>query len=251
MIHLKTSEEIEIMRESGRILRKTVDELIPWIKPGLSTKEVDDKAEELILKFGGKPSFKTVKGYHWTTCLPVNEQAVHTPPSAKRILKDGDILTVDIGVVYKGYHTDYADSILIGKGHDQRTIRFLEVGKKTLDAAIKLVKNGEHIGTLAQYIQPQIEKNGYHILKDLTGHGIGKDLHEDPFVLNYVDRPIAKTYKMRPGFVFALEIIYSMGSEKIAYEPGNDWSIISSDRSLAACFEKTLAVTDEKVFILT
>jgi methionyl aminopeptidase len=249
MIYLKTPEEIELMKEGGKILREVVDELIPSIDIGQSTLEIDKKAEELIKSKGAQPSFKTVKGYSWTTCIPVNEQAVHTPPS-KRILQDGDLVTVDIGVLYKGFHTDYAYSKVVGT-EDSNVTRFLEAGKKTLDAAIQKVHAGTYLGELGEFIYNEITKNGYFIMKELTGHGIGKNLHEDPYVLNFLDRPINKTYKIKPGFVFALEIIYSMGSEELAYEQGNSWSITSADKSLSACFEKTLAVTEEKTFILT
>jgi methionyl aminopeptidase len=250
MIQLKTKDEIELMKDGGKILKTVVDELIPWISVGQSTLEIDSKAEELIKKHGGEPSFKTVPGFSWTTCIPVNEQAVHTPPS-NRILKDGDLVTVDIGVLYKGFHTDYAYSKIVGNNNDPEKQKFLDVGKQTLEKAISMVHNGVYIGEFAEFIYNEITKNGYFIMKELTGHGIGRKLHEDPYVLNYLDRPIQKTYKIKPGFVFALEIIYSMGSEEIAYEQGNSWSIISGDKSLSACFEKTLAVTEEKTFILT
>lgn len=249
MIYLKTPEEIEIMKEGGKILKEVVDELIPSIEVGQSTLEIDKKAEELIRSKGAKPSFKTVKGYSWTTCIPVNEQAVHTPPS-DRILNDGDLVTVDIGVLYKGFHTDYAYSKVVGSVQPE-TQKFLDIGRTTLDNAIKKVKNGTYLGELGEFIYNEITQNGYFIMKELTGHGIGKKLHEDPYVLNFLDRPINKTYKIKPGFVFALEIIYSMGSEELAYEQGNSWSITSADKSLSACFEKTLAVTEEKTFILT
>lgn len=250
MIKLKTQEEIEIMKEGGKILRKVVDELVPWITVGQSTLQIDTKAEELIRGYGAEPSFKTVKGYNWTICIPVNEQAVHTPPS-DRILVDGDLVTVDIGVLYKGFHTDYAYSKVVGSKINPSTQRFLDIGQDTLEKAIAKVHAGTHLGELGEFIYNEITTNGYFIMKELTGHGIGRELHEDPYVLNFLDKPVQKTYKIKPGFVFALEIIYSMGSEEMAYEKGNSWSIISSDRSLSACFEKTLAVTNEKTFILT
>lgn len=250
MVKLKTEDEIAIMKEGGAILRSVVDEVIPWIKPGLRTEEIDKKAEELIRKKGGLPSFQTVKGFKWTTCLPVNEQAVHTPPS-KRVLEDGDIITLDIGVLYKGFHTDFAYSKIVGNNKDAEKEKFLKVGKETLDKAIKMVKLGEYLGTIAEFIHDEITKHGYFILKELTGHGIGRDLHEDPYVLNYLDRPVQKTYKIKPGFVFALEIIYSMGTEEIIYQADNHWSINTKDGSLSGWFEKTLAVTEEKTFILT
>lgn len=250
MITLKTPEEIEIMKVGGKILKNVVDELVPWIQEGQSTLEIDKKAEELIRSQGAEPSFKTVNGYDWTICIPINEQAVHTPPS-NRVVQDGDLVTVDIGVLYKGFHTDYATSKVVGTKVNPDTQRFLEVGKETLEKAIARVHAGTHLGELGEFIYNEITSNGYFIMKELTGHGIGRELHEDPYVLNFLDRPVQKTYKIKPGFVFALEIIYSMGSEEIAYEKGNSWSIISKDKSLSACFEKTLAVTEEKTFILT
>lgn len=249
-IQLKTDEEIRIMKEGGTILRKVVDEIIPKIDVGMKTEQIDSEAERLIRGYGAEPSFKTVKGYHWTTCLPVNAQAVHTPPSNYE-LKDGDIITLDIGVLYKGFHTDFAYSKLVGKSKDQKRERFLKVGQDTLDAALKKVKKDVYLGEISEFIETEINKHGYFILKELTGHGIGRKLHEDPYVFNYLERPVQKTYKMKPGFVMALEIIYSEGTEEIAYEEGNSWSIITKDKSLSGWFEKTIAVTHEKGFILT
>lgn len=249
-ITLKTDDEIQIMKEGGTILRKVVDEIIPKIDVGMKTEDIDSEAERLIKSYGAEPSFKTVKGYSWSTCLPVNAQAVHTPPS-KYELTDGDIITLDIGVLYKGFHTDFAYSKLVGTSKDEKKTKFLTVGQETLEKALKKVKPGVHLGEIAEFIEKEINKHGYFILKELTGHGIGRTLHEDPFVLNYLDRPVQKTYRMKPGFVMALEIIYSMGTEEIAYETGNSWSIITKDKSLSGWFEKTVAVTAENGFILT
>ena len=249
MINLKTTQEIELMKEGGAILRKVVEALVPTIQEGMTTHEVDKKAEELILSYGAYPSFKTVKGYSWTTCLPVNEQAVHTPPSLY-VLKNGDVLTIDIGVLHKGFHTDYATSILIGN-NDKKKEEFLRVGQETLEKAISKIKEGIHLGEIGEYVEETINEAGYFILRDLTGHGIGKKLHEDPYVLNYLDRPVNKTYKVKNGLTIAVEIIYSMGTEGIAYEKGNSWSIVTDDKSLAACFERTIAIDEGNTFILT
>ncbi|OGK13446.1 type I methionyl aminopeptidase [Candidatus Roizmanbacteria bacterium RIFCSPLOWO2_01_FULL_38_12] len=246
---LKTNKEIETMAEGGRILKTVADEVVTYIKPGVTTNEIDAIADKLISKNGAEASFKKVRGYNWATCLPVNEQAVHTPPSS-RTLKIGDIVTLDIGVYYRGFHTDYAVTVAVGKV-DDRVTKFLETGKETLEKAITMVKNDEYLGTVSKFVQTEVESNGYFILKDLTGHGIGRSLHEDPYVLNYLDREVEKTYKIRSGLVIALEIIYSIGTEQIAYEQDNHWSIVAADRSLAACFERTIAVSDKKTFILT
>ena len=239
------------MADCGKRLKESADELWTFVKPGITTKEIDDKAEELIRKNGAEPSFTRVPGYHWTTCLPINDQAVHTPPSAKRIVREGDVLTIDIGAYYKTYHTDYAVTAIVGNVKNPVVEKFLKVGKETLDNAISKAKQGAYLGEISKASQEGIEKNGYFILKELTGHGIGHDLHEDPYVPNYLDRPVEKTYKIPSGLVIAVEVIYSMGSEEIAYEGDDGWSIIAKDGSLSACFEKTLAIFDKKMYILT
>lgn len=250
MIHIKTEEEIEKMREGGSKLKNVVNELLPKIIPGVTTEQIDKEAERLIKKQGATPSFKEVKGYYWTTCLPINEQVVHTPPS-KRIVKNGDVLTVDIGVYYKGYHTDWATTLIVGESKNSEIKKFLEAGKSTLKKAILQAKVGRRIGNISETIEKEIYSHGYFILKELTGHGIGKDLHEEPYIPSYMNRSVEKTPLIKAGMALAIEIIYSMGTEKIAYEEDNDWSIMTADRSMSACFEQTIAVTDNNSFILT
>jgi len=250
MVNLKTEKEILIMQEGGRRLKKVVAELLPSIIVGSTTKEIDDCAYELIKKQGGGPSFKEVEGYYWTTCLPVNNQVVHTPPSTRR-LENGDILTVDIGMYFEGFHTDYATTIIIGEAKDQNIKTFLNIGKEALYKAIDEAKPGKRLGNISRVIEKEIYGNNYFILKDLTGHGIGRSLHEDPYVLGYLNRPIEKTLIIKPGLVIAIEIIYSMSTEKIAHEKNNDWSITTSDHSLSACFEHTVAITDKGNIVLT
>lgn len=250
MVHLKTEQEIKIMEEGGKRLRAAVAELVPKVKVGMTTNDIDQEAERLIRQHGGLPSFKTVEGYKWTTCLPINEQVVHTPPS-NRVLKDGDLLTIDIGMLYEGYHTDYATSLLVGEKRDQKVIDFLETGKRALKKGIEQAKAGNYLGAISQVIEEEVYSHHYFILRELTGHGIGKELHEDPYVLNYLDRPVQKTMKIKPGLVVAIEVIYSMGTEEIAYEDRGGWSIRSSDKSLTACFEHTVAIRAENTNILT
>ncbi|OGK25090.1 type I methionyl aminopeptidase [Candidatus Roizmanbacteria bacterium RIFCSPLOWO2_01_FULL_37_13] len=249
MIKLKIKEEIGIMKEGGRRLREVVKELIPQIKAGITTKQIDNKAEKLIIKMGGEASFKKVKGYFWSTCLPLNEQIVHTPPS-DRVLKECDVLTVDIGMYYKGFHTDFADTIAIGKVSEDVT-KFLQTGRKTLDLAIKKTKKESRIGEISQTIQKEVGKAGYSIVKELTGHGVGRNLHEDPYIPGFLDRPVENTLIIKPGLVIAIEIIYAMGNGKMEYEENDDWSIRTTDKSLSACFEHTVAVTDGGSIILT
>ncbi len=249
-IKLKTPQEIGIMQEAGDKLKKVIADLLPQIRPGITTLLINAQAEALINKYGGESSFSKVKNYKWATCLPINEQAVHTPPS-ERVLKDGDVLTVDIGLYYKGFHTDFATSFIVGNKKNKEVVRFLEVGKMALTKALGQVKSGNHLGEISQVIRGEIEKGGYRILKNLTGHGIGRDLHEDPFVPQFLDRRVEQTYKMRPGLVLAVEVIYCQSSQDISPEKGSDWSIVSRDGSLTACFEHTVAITDRGPIIIT
>lgn len=250
MINLKTEKEIEIMKESGRLLRQVVRKLLPTIRQGATTNKIDQKAENLIKKYGGEPSFKKVKGYSWSTCLPLNEEIVHSPP-AGRVLKNGDILTLDIGFYYRGYHTDYATTIIIGETKNEKIKKFLDVGKKTLYKAIKQAKVGNYIGDISQTIEQEVVKNGFYVIKELAGHGIGKRLHEDPLIPCFLSDPIIKTTKIVNGMALAIEVIYSMGSTSISYKENNQWSLVTKDRSLAACFEHTIAIIENNPLILT
>lgn len=250
MIDLKTEEEITIMKEGGRRLNKVIKALLNKIEVGMTTLAIDSLAEELIKKEGGEPSFKKVKDYYWTTCLPINEQVVHTPPSDRK-LKLGDVLTLDIGMYFKGYHTDCATTFSVGQDKDKQTSNFLKAGKKALFSAINQAKINNRLGQISQAIQKEIEEKGFFIMKDLTGHGIGKSLHEDPYVFGFLDRPIDKTILIKPGLTIAIEVIYSKGTEKIMNEKNKDWSIISADSSLTACFEHTVAVTEKETLVLT
>ncbi|MFA6390786.1 MAG: type I methionyl aminopeptidase [Patescibacteria group bacterium] len=247
---MKTDQEVGIMSEGGKRLRMVVRDLLPLIKPGTTTKEIDDTAEKLIYKQGGRSSFKTVSGYTFSTCTPINEQIVHTKPS-NRALKTGDVLTLDIGMLYKGWHTDYAITKVVGgQSKDPNVNKFLKIGEETLYLAIKKAQVGQRLGSISEVIEREITGNGYFIIKELTGHGIGRKLHEDPYVFGFVDQPINKSPLIKKGLVIAIEIIYAMGTDSMVYEEDN-WSIITEDRSISACFEHTIAVTDKGPIILT
>ncbi len=249
MIELKTPEEIKKMKEGGQRLKEVVKRLIPQIKVGVTTESIDKEAGKLIVKEGGEPSFKTVPGYFWNTCLTVNEQIVHTPPSA-RILKEGDVVTLDIGMLYQGFHTDYAQTVIVGEKVEAKKKHFLEVGKIALAKAIKEARVGNRLGKVSQAIEKEIYSNGFFVIRDLTGHGVGRKLHEDPFVPGFLERSLEKTPLIKEGLVIAIEVIYSMGTEDIAHEGGNEWSIVTADGSLSACFEHTVAVTAKGAQIL-
>ena len=252
MVTIKTDTELGYMQEGGEIVKEVVKELLPTIKEGVTTLEIDSLAEKLMRQRGATPSFQRVKNYRWTACLPINEQVVHTPPGPRKV-KNGDVLTVDIGAYYKTFHTDYATSFVVGEEspRDQNIAKFLRIGKETLDKAIEKAKQCMYIGEISQLIQQEVCGAGYYIMRDLTGHGVGHDLHEDPFIPGILDRPIEKTYKIQKGMAIAIEIIYSMGTEEIVYEKGSDWSIATSDGSMSACFEHTIGFFSDKTIVLT
>lgn len=251
MVKLKTPAEIEIMAEAGRKLKGVLKQLVSFSQKGRRTKEIEALAQELIFKEKAKPSFSTVPGYHWATCLPVNEQVVHTPPSNYR-LQTGDVLTIDVGLYYQGFHSDMATTLIIDKNEkrDKEKIKFLELGRRTLNKAIKHFRKGHYLGEVSALIEKEINGGDAYIIKELTGHGIGRSLHEDPYVFNYLERPIKKTLKIDNGLVVDIEVIYAQGGEDIDYHE-DEWSIKSADNSLTASFEKMVAIYNGKTRILT
>jgi len=253
MITPKTPEEIAIMREGGKKLGKILLELLEQSKPGVVLMDLEQYARRRIAEEGGEPSFTTVEGYPYVTCLCINEEVVHGMPSS-RILHNGDIFTIDIGMVYQGLHTDTAWTKLIGDGGEERQQKeaFLAVGEKTLWEAIKAAKAGNHIGHISQVIQQNIESAGYSVVKELTGHAVGKLLHEEPMIPGFVRGDIFKTPELIPGMTIAIEIIYAAGKGSIVYSANNDgWTLESKDRSSTACFEHTVAIGTHKTSVLT
>ena len=250
MITYKTDAEIEIMRQGGEKLKTVMKKLLPQVVAGITTNRINELAEQYIKEQRADISFNKVEGYKWAVCVPINEQVVHTPPT-KRVLKDGDVLTIDIGVYYQGFHTDYAIALVVGGKPNPKIDTFLQTGKEALELAIAQAKVGNRIGHISEAIEKKITGAGYTIMRQLTGHGVGHELHEDPFIPGYVTKKIEKTMQLKKGMVLALEVIYSMGSGEIAYEKGQEWSIITADKSMSACFEHTVAITDKNTLVLT
>jgi methionyl aminopeptidase len=250
MITYKTDTEIELMRINGEKLKAVMKQLVPQIHAGMTTNDINTLAEKYIKEQGADISFNKVEGYKWAVCVPINEQVVHTPPT-KRVLKNGDVLTIDIGAFYKGFHTDHAITLVVGGKTTPEIERFLQVGREALTLAIEQAKLGNRIGHISEAIEKKVTGAGYTIMKQLTGHGVGHELHEDPFIPGYLNKKIEKTMKLKPGMVLALEVIYSMGSSDIAYEEDQEWSIITADKSMSACFEHTIAITDKNTLVLT
>lgn len=243
---IKTETEIEFMKQSGIIAAKALKKVLEKAKPGEKLSTLDNIARQEIKNLGGDSSFTTVDDYKWTICTTVNEQVVHGIPT-DRVLVKGDILGIDIGAVYKGYHSDMAISVPIGEVSQEKD-KFLEVGKKTLEEAINKVRVGSKIGDVSSTIQNMIEKSGYSVVKSLTGHGVGRELHEDPMVPCFGKAGIGP--EIKENMTLAIEVIYTSGSGEVKLEKDN-WTISSADNSLGGLFEQTVAVKKSGPIVLT
>ena len=251
MVDIKTQEEIEIMKHGGKILSDVLWEVLDSVKPGVSELDVERLADRLITEKGGEAAFKRVKGYKHATCISTNNVVVHGIPSDYKF-KDGDILGVDCGVFYKGFNTDMSHSIIVGKKKDPAVVKFLETGERALNEAIKQAVIGNRIGHISITIQDIVEKDGgYGVVRALIGHGVGKELHEEPEVPGYLAKKIEKTALLKEGMTIAVEVIYNMGGHEVSYLSDDDWTISSSDGSLSGLFERTIAITKDGPLILT
>ena len=252
MIFLKTAKEIETMAVGGEILSSVMRKVINQVKPGMKTSEIDRIAESEILTRKAKPSFKMVPGYKWATCLTLNDEVVHGIPGDKKI-KKGDILGIDMGVYYGGFHTDMSRTIQVDSKlqiADCRNKVFLETGELALKKAIDEAKPGNRVGHISQAIQSTIESSGYSVVRELTGHGIGHKLHEDPMIPGFLDQEMEKTPLLKAGMVIAIEVIYNQGSPRVAL-CSDGWTIKTKDDKISALFEGTVAVTGSGPFVLT
>jgi len=246
MITIKTPEEIQIIAEGGKILVAALKEIERMVKPGITTRELDKAAEAFILSKGGKPAFKGYDGFPYSLCASVNENIVHGLPSSY-VLKDGDLLKLDLGVLYKGYNTDSAITVAVGNVSYEAK-RLLHVTKKSLRLGIKKAKIGNTIGDIGNTIQRFVEDQGFGVVRDLCGHGIGKNLHEDPKVPNLGKRQGAE--KLVEGMVICIEPMVTMGDYNLKKSDDN-YGYATKDNSLAAHFEHTIAITKSGPKILT
>ena len=248
MIPLKNEKEVKILKEGGRRLALVMKEALLLIKPGLSLSEIDQKIEKAILKNGGKPSFKMVPNYHWASCLNINQGIVHGVPN-DYFLKEKDLLSIDIGFFWQGFHTDMARSILVGKG-TKKISDFLDVGKKTLKKAIKEARVGNRIGHISLAIEKGVKQAGYSPVEVLTGHGVGQRLHEEPQIPCLLRRNLQDTPKIKSGMVLAVEVIYTQGSPDLVLSQDN-WTLETKDGLLGGLFEDTVYVDKNKTQVLT
>ena len=246
MITLKSKREIELLKEAGHIVYLTHQYLRPHIKAGIKTKELDRLAEEFIRSKGATPSFKGYEGFPSTLCISINDEVVHGFPS-DRVLQDGDIISIDIGACYKGYHGDSAWTYTVGEVSDDAKY-LLEHTEKALYEGIKQAKVGNRIGDISYAVEKYATEHNLGVVKELVGHGVGTSVHESPDVPNYGTKGTGP--KIRDGMVIAIEPMLTLGSPDI-YIEDNDWTVKTVDSSLSAHFEHTIAITNEGVIILT
>ena len=246
-ITIKSAREIELMREAGRILALTHEELGKALKPGMSTLDVGRLGEKIIRGDGCIPSFKNYNGYPASICVSVNDEVVHGIPTEKHILKEGDIVSLDAGVIYKGYHSDAARTHAVGKVSDEAR-QLMEVTKQSFFEGIKFAKAGNHLNDISKAIQAYAEQFGYGVVRDLVGHGIGTHLHEAPEVPNFAQK--RKGILLRPGMTLAIEPMINAGTWEVVWMD-DDWTVVTADGSLSAHYENTVLITEGEPEILS
>jgi len=234
------------MKEGAQMLARIMEELGKRVEPGITTKELNMAAESHIFKFGAKPSFLNYQGFPASLCVSINEEIVHGIPSNRK-LKEGDIVSLDLGLIYKGFHSDMARTFPVGKISFEAQ-RLIKVTKKSLRLGIRKVRPGNKIGAIGNTIQRYIESQGFNVVRDLCGHGIGKELHEDPQILNYGKRREGEV--MKAGMVFCLEPMVTVGSYRILKKE-DGFSYITSDNSLSCHFEDEVLVGKDGFLVLT
>lgn len=247
MISLKSPREIELMDKAGTIVALVHKEMKEVVKPGISTLQIDKICEEIIRANGGTPSFKNLYGFPGSVCTSINDMLVHGIPDSKTILKDGDIISIDVGACYKGYHGDSAWSYTVGEVKPE-VLKLMRVTEESLYKGLEQAKPGNRVGDIANAIQTYVESFGYSLPIEYTGHGIGKSVHEDPYVPN-----IGKAHTLellKPGMCIAVEPMVFMGKPHCV-TLSDGWGVVSKDHSLAAHYEHTIAITKEGFKILT
>jgi methionine aminopeptidase, type I len=247
MIIIKTDNEIEYMRLAGKIVGDTLLKLEEAVKPGITTAELDRIAEEYIVKQGAKPSFKGYCGFPASICASVNEEVVHGIPSNKLVLQEGDIISIDCGAMLNGYHGDAARTFPVGRISEEAK-RLIEVTKESFFKGVKNAVIGNKLTDISAEVQKYAESFGYSLVRDYVGHGIGRDMHEDPEVPNF-GRP-GRGPTLCKGMVLAIEPMVNIGKYHVKVEP-NDWTVVTQDGSLSAHYENTVAILENGPEILT
>jgi methionyl aminopeptidase len=247
VILLKSPRELQHMRAAGRILAEVKERLKALVKAGVSTKEIDDDVEALILSRGATSAFKGYRGYPATVCTSINDEVVHGIPSAKRKLKEGDIIGLDLGCIVEGYYGDCAISLPVGSV-PARVQELLDVTRESLDKAIVQCRAGNRLGDISHAVQSHVESHGFAVVRAFVGHGIGKQLHEEPQVPNFGEA--GRGPLLKAGMALAIEPMVTMGSWEVRVLEDR-WTAVTADGSLAAHFEDTIAITDDGPEVLT
>jgi len=246
LIKYKTKDEIDLMRESGRITAEVFAHITPFVKEGITTRELDKIAEKFILSKGGKPSFKGYRGFKHTFCTSPNNIVVHGIPGNYK-LKKGDIISLDVGVFKNGFHGDATRAFTVGKVSD-KAMKLLRTTYESMLLAIKQVKPGNRLGDIGNAVQSLAESEGYSVVREYIGHGVGRDLHEDPEVLHF--GKAGRGVKLEPGMVITIEPILNEGS-RFCLSLKDGWTVVTADRKLSAQFENTIAITETGYEVLT
>ena len=247
MVTIKSEREIELMREAGRILAKVHEELGKELKAGMSTKEIDRICEQLIRGYGCIPSFLNYEGFPASVCVSINDEVVHGIPNKHRYIQEGDIVSLDTGVIWKGYQSDAARTHMIGEVTPQAR-KLVEVTEQSFFEGIKFAKAGNHLNDVSKAIGAYAAKFNYGIVRDLVGHGIGTHLHEDPQIPNFPQK--RRGIKLMPGMTLAIEPMINLGRADVAWED-DEWTVVTMDGSLSAHYENTILITDGEPEILT
>ena len=246
-VTIKSPREIELMREAGRILAKTHEELAKTLRPGMSTWDIDHMGEEIIRSYGCIPSFKNYNGYPASICVSVNDEVVHGIPHKEHFLDEGDIVSLDAGVIYKGYHSDAARTYGIGEIDDDAK-KLIEVTRQSFFEGITFAKAGNHLNDISAAIQKYAESFGFGVVRDLVGHGIGSHLHEDPEIPNFARK--RKGILLQPGMTLAIEPMITEGSYEVVWLD-DDWTVMTEDGGWAAHYENTILITEGEPEILS
>jgi methionyl aminopeptidase len=247
-ICIKTPEELKIMAEGGKKLRQVKNELEKMVAAGVNALQIEEKACELIAKTGGKPSFKMVPGYHWATCVNVNSGLVHGIPKKNLVFQKGDLVSIDVGLFYKGFHTD--TSISVGIDLDPKTQKFFDTGMKALAKSIKMAVNGNKICDISKTMEGVLKGSGYSPVMALVGHGVGRTLHEEPAIPCFGAEKREYSPEIKNGMALAIEVMYTLGSPDLVMEE-DGWTIGTRDGKISALFEETVAVTPDGPLVLT
>lgn len=246
-VTIKSAREIELMREAGKLLAEVHEELGKALKPGMTTLDIDILGERLIRERGCIPNFLHYNGYPASVCVSVNDEVVHGIPSKKRVLQEGDVVSLDAGLIYKGYHSDAARTYAIGSVPDE-VQQLIDETRNSFYAGIKMAKAGNHLYDISNAIDEYISQFGYGIVRDLVGHGIGKALHEDPQIPNF--RQSRRGMKLQAGMTLAIEPMINLGRCDVAFLD-DDWTVVAEDGLPSAHYENTILITDGEPEILT